>query len=111
MVRGQVRTLLERPVIGERAWKKLQSFDAIVVRFDDATMQKAVLIEPYTDQNRCIWYSRYSLGAKTRSKISISQIDVYWTLSAQLIEKTRDLPRGTRVGSVRINSTDKERKS
>jgi len=60
------------------------------------------------NQNQCIGYKRpLFLGGKdTVDNLDLSDIDVYWTLSGQLIRKTRGLPLGTRVGSVRISSTE-----
>jgi hypothetical protein len=53
----------------------------------------------------CIGYKKpLFLGGKdTVENLERSDMDVYWTIATQLIEKARGLPAGTRIGSVRID--------
>ena len=54
--------------------------------------------------NECVGYLKpLFLGGKdTLDNLAISDLDVYWSISAQLINKTRQLPIGTRIKEVRI---------
>lgn len=57
---------------------------------------------PRPDQ--CIGYKKplFLGGADTVENLELSDLDVYWTISAQLIRKTKGLPVGTRIGNVSI---------
>jgi hypothetical protein len=54
--------------------------------------------------NQCIGYKRplYLGGIDELENLEVSDLDVYWTISAQLLAKTRGLPPGTRIGRVSI---------
>lgn len=53
----------------------------------------------------CIGYKKpLFLGGKdTVENLQLSDMDVYWTIATQLIERARALPTGTRIGSARID--------
>lgn len=53
---------------------------------------------------QCIGYRKpLFLGGKdTVDNLEASDLDVYWTISAQLIQKTRGLPPGASIGKVTI---------
>jgi hypothetical protein len=42
-------------------------------------------------------------GADEIGNLELSDLDVYWNLMGQLIEKTRDLPAGTRIARITID--------
>ncbi|HTJ31181.1 MAG TPA: T6SS immunity protein Tdi1 domain-containing protein [Acidobacteriaceae bacterium] len=52
--------------------------------------------------DECIGYRKLLfLGGKDISEnLERVDLDVYWTISAQLIRKTRELPHGTRIGKI-----------
>jgi hypothetical protein len=50
----------------------------------------------------CVGYQRplYLGGADEMANLHVVDLDVYWTLSAQLLAQVRGLPVGTKIGSV-----------
>jgi len=54
--------------------------------------------------DQCIGYKRplYLGGLDDLENLKISDFDVYWTISGQLLAKTRGLPPGTQIGRVSI---------
>lgn len=58
---------------------------------------------PQYDQ--CIGYVRplYLGGTDDVTNLEVSDLDVYWSLAAQLLAKMRGLPVGTRIGNVTIS--------
>jgi len=79
--------------------------EALAIGFHKQWLAKGGLVP---NQNQCIGYKKpLFLGGKdTVENLHLSDLDVYWTLTGQLIRKTRGLPLGTRVGSVSISSTN-----
>jgi type VI secretion system (T6SS) immunity protein Tdi1 len=57
-------------------------------------------------QSQCVGYKRpLFLGGKDNlGNLELLDLDVYWTLMAQLIGQMRGLPVGTRVGNVKIDT-------
>lgn len=57
-------------------------------------------VSPLTTQ--CIGYKKplFLNGSDTLDNLEVSDLDVYWTIAAQLIQKTRGLPLGTPIGKV-----------
>jgi len=55
--------------------------------------------------DQCVGYKLplYLGGADDCSNLEISDFDVYWSISAQLLAKVRGLPPGARIGSVTIS--------
>ena len=53
----------------------------------------------------CVSYKRplYLGGADDVTNLELSDFDVYWSLSAQLLARVRRLPTGTRLGNVSIS--------
>jgi len=53
---------------------------------------------------QCIGYKRplYLGGADEVENLEVSDFDVYWTISAQLLARTRGLAPGTKIGNVSI---------
>lgn len=53
---------------------------------------------------QCIGYKKplYLGGADSVDNLEVSDLDVYWTLSSQLIQKTRGLSPGTVIGSITL---------
>lgn len=53
----------------------------------------------------CVGYQKplYLGGNDEVTNLAVSDFDVYWTISAQLLAKVRGLPLGTRVGSISIS--------
>lgn len=60
---------------------------------------------PQPSYAQCIGYKRplYLGGADDVTNLEVSDFDVYWTISAQLLAKVRDLPPGTPIGSISIS--------
>jgi len=56
-------------------------------------------------QNQCVGYKKpLFLGGKdVCENVEMVDLDVYWTITAQLIHKVRGLPSGTRIGKVDID--------
>lgn len=56
--------------------------------------------------DQCIGYMKpLFLGGKdVIGNLDLSDLDVYWCLSGQLIQKTRSFPPGTPVSKVRLGS-------
>jgi hypothetical protein len=54
--------------------------------------------------DQCVGYKRplYLGGTDDITNLELSDFDVYWTISAQLLAKARGLPVGTRINSVSI---------
>src|SRR4051812_6250378 len=54
---------------------------------------------PPPSQNECVGYKRplFLGGSDSVGNLELSDLDVYWTISAQLIQKARGLPPGTRI--------------
>lgn len=54
--------------------------------------------------NQCIAYRRplFLGGSDTVENLELSDLDVYWTIAAQLIEKTRGLPPGASIQKIDI---------
>jgi hypothetical protein len=52
--------------------------------------------------SQCIGYKKplFLGGSDTVNNLEVSDLDVYWTISAQLIEKTRGLHPGSSIGKV-----------
>jgi hypothetical protein len=57
-------------------------------------------IMPKYDQ--CIGYKKplFLSGQDTVENLELANLDVYWTLCGQLIQSTRGLPTGTRIGKI-----------
>jgi Domain of unknown function (DUF1851) len=55
--------------------------------------------------NECVGYKRplYLGGADDLSNLELGDIDVYWTISSQLLARVRGLPVGTRISSISIS--------
>lgn len=55
--------------------------------------------------DQCVGYKipLYLGGNDEVTNLEISDFDVYWTLSAQLLTNARDLPAGTKVGRISIS--------
>lgn len=55
--------------------------------------------------SQCIGYKRplFLGGTDTIENLDLCDLDVYWALSAQMIEKTRDLPPGTSITNISLN--------
>lgn len=43
-------------------------------------------------------------GADETSNLEISDFNVYWTLTAQILNKVRGLPVGTRIGNITLGN-------
>ena len=58
---------------------------------------------PRTDQ--CVGYRRplFLGGSDATDNLELGDLDVYWEISAQLLNQTRDLPVGTRINSTTVN--------
>lgn len=56
------------------------------------------------EYGQCIGYKKpLFLGGKDQvGNLEITDFEVYWTLTAQILEQVRGLPIGTRIGSVSI---------
>lgn len=56
------------------------------------------------DYDQCIGYKKplYLGGVDDVTNLELGDFDVYWSISAQLLERVRGLPVGTRIGSVSI---------
>jgi hypothetical protein len=54
--------------------------------------------------DQCIGYKKplFLGGADDLGNLELSNLDVYWSVSSQLIRQVRGLPPGTRIGSVRL---------
>jgi Domain of unknown function (DUF1851) len=54
---------------------------------------------------QCIGYKKplFLGGADTVSNLEVSDLDVYWTVATQLLQKTKGLPLGTSLNKVSIN--------
>ncbi|WP_431273462.1 T6SS immunity protein Tdi1 domain-containing protein [Variovorax ureilyticus] len=54
---------------------------------------------------QCVGYKRplFLGGADTTDNLELAKLEVYWETSAQLLDKTRDLPVGTHVNNISIN--------
>jgi hypothetical protein len=54
--------------------------------------------------HQCIGYKvpLFLSGTDDIDNLSLTDIDVYWHISAQLIQQSRGLPPGTRIGNVTI---------
>src|SRR5205823_258204 len=54
---------------------------------------------------QCIGYRRplFLGGNDVLDNLELTDIDVYWTLSAQLIEQSRHLPPGSKIRGTRID--------
>ena len=52
--------------------------------------------------NQCIGYQRplFLGGSDDTSNLALCDLDVYWAIAAQLIQRVRDLPPGTPISSV-----------
>ncbi len=76
--------------------------EALAVTFHKQWLAKGGLVP---NQNQCIEYkSPLFLGGKdTIENLDLSDLDVYWTLSGQLIRKTRGLPLGTQIKGIGIS--------
>lgn len=42
-------------------------------------------------------------GQDTPDNFEVSDMEVYWSICSQLLRKTKDLPAGTSIGSIKIN--------
>ena len=63
---------------------------------DDGGMQPAI--------TQCVGYKKplFLGGRDTVDNLEVADLDVYWTVSAQLIQKTRGLPLGASIGKITI---------
>jgi Domain of unknown function (DUF1851) len=54
--------------------------------------------------DQCIGYKKplFLGGTDTLENLELSDLDVYWTISAQLIAKVRNLPIGTKIGKISL---------
>jgi len=54
--------------------------------------------------DQCIGYKRplYLGGVDEVTNLEVGDFDVYWTISAQLLSRTRGLPVGTKINNVSI---------
>jgi hypothetical protein len=52
----------------------------------------------------CIGYNvpLFLSGEDTIENLELGDMEVYWDIIAQLLDQTRDLPAGTRIGSIKI---------
>lgn len=57
------------------------------------------------EYRQCVGYTKplFLGGADEVSNLTVSDFDVYWSISAQLLAKVRGLPLGTRVDRVTID--------
>lgn len=56
------------------------------------------------DNTQCIGYKKplFLGGSDTVDNLELSDLDVYWTISAELIQKTKGLPPGASIGKVSV---------
>ncbi|CAB3835548.1 hypothetical protein LMG26686_01170 [Achromobacter mucicolens] len=61
---------------------------------------------PRVDQ--CIGYKRplFLGGEDELSNLEVADLDVYWNLASQLIQRVRNLPVGTPIGNISINDSN-----
>jgi hypothetical protein len=86
--------------------------DVLLAEFGDD-----VLAEPYflawqdatggapLEFGQCVGYTKplFLGGADELSNLEVSELEVYWSISAQLWSQIRDLPPGTPVGNITIS--------
>ncbi len=50
----------------------------------------------------CVGYKKplFLGGSDTTDNLELAKLEVYWEISAQLLNKTRDLPIGTHVNNI-----------
>jgi hypothetical protein len=55
--------------------------------------------------DQCVGYKKLLFlgGTDVIENLKLSDLDVYWTLSGQLIRKTHGLPPGTRISNIDLN--------
>jgi len=60
---------------------------------------------PAPGVGQCIGYKKplFLGGADEVGNLEVSDLDVYWTISAQLIRQVRGLPKGTKINRVTIS--------
>jgi hypothetical protein len=110
---GHQQILMLEPGTGERLAipRDLEKFhDAELVQFPDAALASE-FFEKWLQSggqaplySQCIGYKRplYLGGADNCANLEICDFEVYWGLAAQLLEKVRNLPVGTRVQNFSI---------
>jgi hypothetical protein len=59
---------------------------------------------PPPKQHQCVGYRQplFLAGKDVVENLELSDLDVYWTLSGQLIRKARGLPPGTRIENIKL---------
>jgi hypothetical protein len=59
---------------------------------------------PAPKQSQCIGYKRplYLGGRDEIENLEMSNLDVYWTITGQLLQKARGLPAGARIDNVKL---------
>jgi hypothetical protein len=81
----------------------LRHSDAVAaVSFLDKWLSAGGTIPPY---GRCVGYKKplYLSGEDEVTNLHLTDFEVYWALSAQILEQVRGLPQGTKIAFVSIS--------
>lgn len=111
---GEMAVLMLEPGTGEalNIPANLRSFhDSELIQYTDAALALKLYRQwlgqggkvPRFDQ--CIGYKKplFLGGADVFENMELSDLDVYWNISAQLIHKVRGLPVGTKIGKISLS--------
>lgn len=113
MVGGRPQVLMLEPGTGEalEVPVDLRAFhDEELVQEPDAAVALSFFEQwleaggPRPDYDQCVGYKKplYLGGVDDVTNLELHNFDVYWTISAQLLERVRGLPAGTRIGNISI---------
>jgi hypothetical protein len=74
---------------------------ALAISFYNRWLQSGGAAPPH---GRCIGYKvpLFLSGVDDIDNLSLTDIGIYWHVSAQLIQQVRDLPPGNRIGNITI---------
>jgi hypothetical protein len=75
--------------------------DALAVDFHRSWLDAGGAVPEISE---CVGYKKplFLGGEDILSNLELSDMDVYWSICGQLLEKVRGLPAGTKIGDVRI---------
>jgi len=110
---GQPQVLLLEPGTGEALEipSDLMGFhENVLIEMADAAVASEGFKKWFSGQaaalkhSECVSYKvpLFLGGSDTPDNFEVSDMEVYWSICSQLLEKTRNLPPGTSIGSVKI---------
>ena len=113
MVGGRPQVLMLEPGTGEvlEITVDLRAFhDEELVQEADAAVAYSFFKQwleaggPKPGYDQCVGYKKplYLGGVDEVTNLELDNFDVYWTISAQLLEQVRRLPVGTRINNISI---------